>query len=1230
MAHSKLKHGLLIGLAGLGVFGASAVTTFFVVPQKVITRNVENNHNNGENHVLTGQERFIGNLANQASTGLSFEINHLKFDQSYVGENAKTGHNTITVTEDAPATLRFAMSNLSLHGVNFALTAPLTYSNNGVNAKHRGIHAALVNDEIYLNLFDNGNDVADVVNNQLERSAGGTWDFKYKVSTAAKDIQVAEEDQDALTRGFYQYEYGDLDWLLEDVLSILSEGGINVSLEGWLNKLTSGSETSSESESASNGISLDDITASMNRMVEKKVDGKPYFIWNLPLGDMNLPLGFGSDASYNLARVDLPAKVSADDSAPLEAWTIQDGLSLSLSAKVSTEAIEDWSDAVYGDPADYHDLRNSAGLFEEVAKVVSKPQIGLSGSFTIGHEEDAIEGTRTKLRKKAVDEDAKIELSANLDAFAAAEPIADSKRELQGIDASLVIGKVDQPNEEPTAKNKIGVAYLKEDEEFNGYLNVNEVLKAKTSKTYLDEFYSEVLEDTFSSSEDGISLDQLSGIVDLLGDDVKKIQESDLVKAIQEGSFPTALDLLSSFVGGDNTIAINLSFAPLGIEGTASVVLDGAANHDLLSLTISNLKLLSFTLNGELHTSAFVAPSKPAFAENPAEYQELSHLKGIGGQIKDIVNEKSFGMDLGLTMANATETTLDAQGKVQLSFGEQKEGNVGLKLIHKAKSYTAQHNAVIDLKNDFQDIAFHYDSYKDDDRVDTSAKSADGINGKMSLASAKEVFSQEQDFDLQEILTIFKGDDRFSRLGAALMGESSASLISQIMNRQYFGLLENHAILSQVDIASDHTLVVLDGAKLGLDATTITIDVVYETPAEGEGGIASLNVQIARAGSQDQEARTIALSLSNIAPLGETSIAHLDDTNFDDYSPLATLGRDLVHTLTLGDYVNEGKVQGASNYAIHGAIDLDIAGYGTTLYDFDAKAYVEGAETKLYAELADFPVIRGVNGPDSDTYFRPNELEGVRTSEIYFYANGVDPEGQVLLTRDSSYGRLRNVQDAVRLQGKDLTDDLLGWLGEYALGLDASLFEKEESESTTESSGMAIHLDDAWVGFTHDDHTYEIALNLGDLLGISILDEVKLTFETKSVTSTNYSKEIVSGLVVSLAVAPKATDAENQVHKMKLASAEVSLRLTNFAGADHAVTSVFGEDSRFAQAFVGTVSEDGLIDEDGETGALYLIQNGFQSAIANPNPHAGFDNYYGYDFSQGVGDFAGRNLYLGI
>ncbi len=1288
----KTKKIVLTSVSMFGLFAVSACSAFFLTKQNVTVID-QRTGNNGGNASLSGAERFVANLADSATSGLSIKVNEFKFDQFYVdsdgNEITSKGHNTITngVTdsgESAPIEIDLRMEELSLHGINLAVTAPISYSNAGHDAKYRGVHASLLpytvsegNTEqtLFLNLFDNGNDTfaedehGDPV---VEKTDGGTWDFKYKVSVEPKDsnelIEGITKTTDEATRGTEYYEYGELDWLLSDILDILSEGAINVSFEGWLdNLLGKGSaeetpvESTEESEPAvDNGISIDAIMDSMGKMQDVGTSEEPYFVWELPLGSIgNLVLGMGADSDFNLSHIDLPAKAVKDSegkwskATTVDPWKIKDGMTLSASADVSGNLPTVWQNRIYGNASEYRSLSDSASLFKKVAKLVAKPEFGIDGSITIGHNKAGVEGSRTVLKTDSVSEAAVIDLGANIDLY----DDVNHKYGFKGLDVSLGIDKARAKNE-PFAGHKIDVAYLEEgnDEEGrenNGYLNINDVLLAKTNKTYIDELVTDVKESVFmtkdeESGESTTDLSQIENLLDVIGINIGAILNSDLVNGINKGTYTAAADLIESLTAKDNEIDIKLTLAPIGVEGKVGVTLSALENKSLASISLEDISVASISLDGEINITDFT-PVTALEAPQGKEFESLRHVRGIFDTVEKIASDKTITASISGALKDdeGNQTKLGIDGGIDFNFNEGiRSGKVDIGLSHYAESFKQKHNILLGLQDNLNTIAFQYDSKATAEEISAgfaTQKTNNAIQGVVSTSAAK---SALESIDGSFLLKFFTGEDRFSRLTSALLSQESGSLLGDLMGGQFFGLLENKHIISNVSLG-ETTSLTIDGAKLGMDEGT-KIDVVIsyqDNNGDQEGNLAGLDVKLKKG-----EVEKFALSLSDIGCIeGEnastTPIKAFSTTEgFDNYTPFVDLASELVNTLTMGVYANKendkiASLEGKSNYGLEGSVGLEIAGYETTLYSFDAQAAVEGAETKIAANFDNLPVIRGVNAPDNDTYFRRNELEGKRDSNIYFYANGIDADGEFLLTRDSSYGRIRNVKDAVRVDGKDYTGDFLNWVLEYTIGVNESLLAKEEpatepvaepAEEETTSSwnpfANGVHVADCWGGFkasVHDHSTnYVIKANLGKLLGIGLLGDATVTLSSNDLKQGRFSARCLTGLDVTASVDAVSVSGSS----MHIASVNVNLGLTNFGDIDEdgfmTIDSVLGEGSDYYNLFVKNVDDDGVIRDEAK-GDLYGLINGFQSDDATN----AYYSVYGYNFLNQA-NVKGGNYYL--
>lgn len=1243
IAHKSHRRALMAAGIFTSIFAVSAGSAYFVLPQTVIRENDKSEPAEIiEDHQMTGKERFISNLANSAANGISINADKLLFEFDGKEELVSNDNGTSSVSHSnridaSGTTIDLALSSLSLHGINLAITAPIDYSDVGNRVHKRGLHASMIDSQIYLNLFDRDED-------QINQK----WDFKYKVDARAYDMQEGDEKLiDPITGGVQRYEYGQLDWLIEDIFSILSEGDIDLSLEGWLGNLTSSSEETSTEEASSSGFSTDDIMASMENMIETTHEGNPYFIWNLPLGSMNLQLGMRSDADLNFSGVDLPALydyVQDEDGTAHDfvlkenpAWEIQDGMRLSVSASIhdfEEGHLDGWTTSlVPGDVTQYKDLMNSRYLLESIAKYVAHPQFGLDVALDIGYATEGKEGDRTHAKKETHSDSMRLALSADADL---------DGRKFHGVNASLSLEKMGE-NETRIAGHDLNVAYLydQESKQGDGYLDINrDYFKAHTTKTYLDEFYTEVLKDAFSGSstsekaEGENDMNQIQAVLNKLGLSIDAIMDSEFLNDLKNGVYVSAVDFIKSFRNDDNLIEIVLTLAPLGLEGEITLQLRGTEKaSELLAISIDNIRFASFSLKGTIKTRDFEALPTVASYEGLG-YDDLSHLKGIGQQVTDIIHEKAFSASMNVALQGEEKTELSVDGDIAFAFADEvKQGKVDLRLNQAlTDKIVPNHRVALDLADEFQTVAFAYESSADAEALDTVLE--DAIKAKMSLGSFTEV--TEEGTSLLERLgaQILSLDDRFSRLTASFAKEGASSLLSRVTGGEVSALLEKTDLLKTADIHDENgdTLVVINGASIGME-NDITVRVQYAPNTEAaEGGIQALSIGMS-IGEKD-----LAISLGDIQAESvenpSKTFANFENTeDFHDISFVSELAEYAIGSLTLGTTADEdGNVSGISYYGLEGDLAVAIGPHELKLGLFDAYASVEGAETKIYANLQDLPVIRGVNGPDSDIYFRPNEAEGLRNSEIYYYANGIDPKGQALLTRDSSYGRVRNVRDAVRLDGEQFTGDLFGWLGRYSLGIVDSLLDGESEESPTPKARIqkragilgneALRIETIVHGLSkrteQGSDIYTISLDLGGLLGIPVLGDASISLRGSTVHNDAGSFKTLTGLNVHADGAVKGESSS-----MRLASVDVDLYLNNIKDGYMENVWEYADNANYATNFVGDVADSGILDEASK-GLLYDLLDGVFS-----NPDGKETQLFGYNYV-GRSGVKASNLYKGI
>ena len=149
------------------------------------------------------RSRFLSSLTNSANNGFAFVVDEA---ECRLGKNF---NNILSIKEPYKATGDFKINGLSLHEVEFDLNLPIDY-----NGLVRGLQVTLADENLYMAIYSKDDE--------------SSYDFKYKVSVAPYDTKDSSgSSADESTGGIYQYEYGDLDWVIEDIIESLSDKFLN-------------------------------------------------------------------------------------------------------------------------------------------------------------------------------------------------------------------------------------------------------------------------------------------------------------------------------------------------------------------------------------------------------------------------------------------------------------------------------------------------------------------------------------------------------------------------------------------------------------------------------------------------------------------------------------------------------------------------------------------------------------------------------------------------------------------------------------------------------------------------------------------------------------------------------------------------------------------------------------------------------------------------------------------
>ena len=1139
-----IKLGGTIGVYGL-LFGIGTATAVNLIPPTPNQTVVVNNggHINVEE---TKAKTFVNHLINQATgAGLALDFETL---EAYLPGKDANDPLTGNKLDAQGATLRFSLEGVSLHQANLSLHAPVNY-----NGKNRELDLGLIHDEIYFKIQDNDAD---------------TWDVKYKVSVAASDDLDGEGNTqlDPITNGILQFEYGDLDWIIEDILTILSDGGINLALPSL--SLGGESESGDGEEGAEDPVQM--IMDSLNELE----DEGDYFIWNLPLGGQTYSIGLPYDENLQLAGVDFPAKTGAshDEQAPFEIR--ENGVlkaSLKVSAKINQGADAlNWDSLVPEDAESYLNLKNSAGLFEKIAHYAVTPKLGLT--TTHGENEDGL--LLTHYKKASVDAGAPL---TQEDVIETATLSLDGSVDLSGGALNAFGASLSFSSENATTS--ISAIY---DQEKATYVNLDDLLKAKMSKATFDALYAKI-SDLISSGADGQETAlQSEGITEVLDEVLPELTTPSVIEDLKAGHYEGVLDFIESIETADNLIEVNLTLAPLNLEGRISILLDGSYDVDgidtyLSGISFRGLKLSSFQLDGTIKLAAYQEPSLSN--EEAAEYGELDHLLGLAEQIEAIADSKAGELTLSGSIKTGgvdevgQDKAVNFEAPVAFDLNQKALGmKVDVEQI--STSYTQDHHFSLHLNGDdalndeLNAVYFAYDSHNDDfipesegsyQGADSRGKSrtqpkSEALKGYLPFSSINDLIDLVQGMMPQEE----KADSfSFEKVAGAVSQVAGENLGENLIDYKFFSLLDKKVLKSSSLIGDTHTFV-LNGNLFGSEED-VSLELVYQP---NQGGLKSLAVTYGGASVCLSLDATSLIHPENVYVFGD--MATLDLGQFTDLSSLYDLADFGIGSLDLGKTATNTY----ATYDLEGAVKLDLAGYEMKPFAIRLFLKVNSSDIHAHLKLHNIPLIKGLNAPDSSIYFRAQEMEGYRNVDLYYHGgSSTSNGGDLYITRDSSYGKVRAVKDSLRLSGNEFLGqapegttysyNALGWLLTYVLGIDQENFVSAISEPKQESSSSlalpdfltkrAIHMEDVLSGYSYSNSTgknpnWKMGFDLGELIDkTAILGDLSIKMEGLSLSDAQESATWKTLSNIDLSVAMDLGG------KIRAASAGVSLSLLNVA-----------------------------------------------------------------------------------
>ena len=1073
---SKAKTAWITALAGFSVF------LFACAQIKPTLAMVEPKEDEPETSYSFGKEAIVNQAKTAFKEGIAASASgHLAFTVS-----GKEATNTVELND---ASLNLRVDELSLAGLRLTLHAPISYGNN-----HFDFDLALTknqSNESYLYFSVDSQENADL--NHIRYKVGLDRYFPYGTTS--------EEAIDEHTGGIFSYSYGQLDWLIHDIAEILTGEG---------------SPISAPSEEEPTTVSSSDILDSLNDVTQTSHNALPYFVWNLPLGEKNIPIGFASDASYKLTRIDFPSKTSDGD------YKISDALSAAISLEIQASSTPLSFAPRYQDGA-YRELQNSALLFEKVATLVTEPQFGLTfdGSLRNYVAAQTNPDDPTILDQEEIDELLNLHVNANVDY---------SSYVLNAFDGDIELGYVENS---VVTKTQEASFYFDAGEEGAGaeaYFQVNHILMAKATKTVLDAFIADLVE-AFGK------IDIIELLFGSLKDAIEDLLSSAAVEGIKEGTYDEVVPLLESIETEDNLISLTLNGQAMSLSGQIKVTLDGNEGNSLVSVEFINFALDSFYINGLLTIADYVTPT----IENPEDYHEMTHLQSVEEQVVSILQNESASFELSGHFYKLGANEKDVKGQPQgFDFSgtahidvENKRGAGELTFTDRKDEYRNDHHLKINVQgpegeNEQDNYTASYTSGVNnmlvtyDSQNDSHPSGENRTDPKSAPLAAR--FSIHS---LNDIIDLVKGlmdseDDRFKRLFSSFTEEQATDLISSISNKQYFSLFK-YDLIEEANLGEDKSTLKIPGSLLG-QTKPVQIEMEYYPESSLNKGIKKLTV-LAYLDAEDDDGnvveRELYISISSIAtPVDPDGLEILSDdyasrsSSYIDFSSLSPLMDYLYGTATLG----ETDTNKASTYQLEGTIAASLGSLDLKKIEVRFYAYVNGATTKLHAQLSKIPVISGFTDSGSlGIGVIGNVLLNQRQTDIYYYADGANKDGTILMMRKDVYSKVfwkDTYLTYACMSGREIRSDLAGWLVSYALGINMDAFTSDKDKVK-----KSPHAEDIIKSFSFaSGPKWSATIDLGEALDTDALGTTSLTISGLTCTKGSNTWKTLSSLTASVPV----------------------------------------------------------------------------------------------------------------
>ncbi len=863
-------------------------------------------------------------------------------------------------------------------------------------------------------------------------------------------------------------------------------------------------------------------------MEEGVLNNAPYFIWDLPIGEKTFNLGLRADPlTYQLTGIDFPSKAKGGY------YDISSDTKIKASISVLTGEISNIE--APSDANAYTSLVDSMAIWHKVIDYANAQKFSVQTrgeGLLLTHVEEAFEGDGTFFNTEEINESARLSLRADIDV---------TDNDLQSIycDVDYAYGGLHQVingmmNGSPT------------DVFDQIYLSINDLQKAKTSKTMLDYMVGSLKDmiDNMNGSSSSTKKSSGGGLAALggkLSDAINAVKNSSGMQNITDENYEDLLGAITVFKGSSDDIVVTLDLTVFGMKGTITLHLIGdESNLSVGYLKFDNVSVDPFTISGEIDVIPY--ERTPMSEEEKAKYVELRHLESLADQFVKISETKQI--KLGLegyvlkkdTTSVATNKVVGNKTNIPNNQGFTFNGTVGINanedqstgsitIVDRKETYVNDHNVMFDItgkepkddngnptqtdsqvysSNDASTkwMLFEYNSrnasgYSSSENR-TQPSSSNGLKGRFamhSVAGMMDVFE-----------TLFSADDpRLDRITSLITDMFINSVIGDLITGKYYKVLGSDLITS-ITLGAKQDVFELPASLLGGEAA-MKIIVNYKSDVSKSDGsviggqIESIEIELS-VGESNIYAKIDVLGYE-MQSMNFTNVAI---TNFTNYSSLKTFAEYATNMFLAGEEVtsSSGKTVIRSSYRIAGKANLSFVILGATLKSIDINfvifVRVEGADIRISAYL-NLPIV-ATNVPG--VYINSGYVydDGTRYVNILYHTSGND-DGLFLIDRWDDYGDKNKGSDTkdnhyqTKVNSDGFKANTMDYILKDALGLHDYILDKITSSSSSSNTDQALHGEDLIKAFSFNNDLnnpeWDLTLGTSALLHSDTIGDVGLS-----------------------------------------------------------------------------------------------------------------------------------------